>query len=469
MSKINRNDPCPCNSGKKYKHCCLAKANAYQIQLQEQHEALLHAVDWLMKHHEDEIDDALSDDFYNDPEDGRIQESIAALPDEIQLMVLICLHEWILADADLYIDETSVRASDLVLGSGGPLLTFNGRRHLEALAQSHLSLYEIREVINGKGLVLQDILNPEIPAVFVHEESASNQLVQWDMLGTRILTGTGENTLGGGVYPFDRRAALELAKVIAKTIEKERKRKNPVAPQRIITRCIISAWLVLITAPPSIPMFMDLQTGEPILFTTDTYTVADWNTLERVLRAQQDVDKEEDGDDTTWVRIEEVDEERYHSLARLRHLPSGELEVECRTVGRADTARTWLEGLAGAVLTCSGRSTMDPREQLLNKRQSGARSIKKVEETIQNELPLDVQKRIIHKYMAEHYASWVSMPIPALGGKTPMQAAKLKTGRPKVVELLKDIERSEARRAQETGIDAFDISFVWEQLGLTRG
>lgn len=26
MSKIGRNDPCPCGSGKKYKQCCMAKA-----------------------------------------------------------------------------------------------------------------------------------------------------------------------------------------------------------------------------------------------------------------------------------------------------------------------------------------------------------------------------------------------------------------------------------------------------------
>ena len=25
-SRVGRNDPCPCGSGKKYKHCCLAKA-----------------------------------------------------------------------------------------------------------------------------------------------------------------------------------------------------------------------------------------------------------------------------------------------------------------------------------------------------------------------------------------------------------------------------------------------------------
>ena len=28
--KIGRNDPCPCGSGKKYKHCCLGKEQAQQ-------------------------------------------------------------------------------------------------------------------------------------------------------------------------------------------------------------------------------------------------------------------------------------------------------------------------------------------------------------------------------------------------------------------------------------------------------
>jgi predicted Zn-dependent protease len=32
MSKIGRNSPCPCHSGKKYKHCCLTKDEAAQHQ-----------------------------------------------------------------------------------------------------------------------------------------------------------------------------------------------------------------------------------------------------------------------------------------------------------------------------------------------------------------------------------------------------------------------------------------------------
>ncbi len=27
MQRISRNDPCPCGSGKKFKHCCLGKQN----------------------------------------------------------------------------------------------------------------------------------------------------------------------------------------------------------------------------------------------------------------------------------------------------------------------------------------------------------------------------------------------------------------------------------------------------------
>lgn len=60
------------------------------------------------------------------------------------------------------------------------------------------------------------------------------------------------------------------------------------------------------------------------------------------------------------------------------------------------------------------------------------------------------------------------MQFPALNGKTPLQAAKLKTYRPRLVELLKQIEQGEANRAKDSGLPPFDIGFLWERLGLTR-
>lgn len=39
--------------------------------------------------------------------------------------------------------------------------------------------------------------------------------------------------------------------------------------------------------------------------------------------------------------------------------------------------------------------------------------------------------------MTNYYAGWVDQEIPALGGRTPRHAARLKTQRPKVAALLR--------------------------------
>ena len=138
------------------------------------------------------------------------------------------------------------------------------------------------------------------------------------------------------------------------------------------------------------------------------------------------------------------------------------LEVECRTQGRADAASKWLQKLAAPHISHVDRTSEDPREQL----QATARpaSVKKRK----HEVPQEIQQEIIDKYLAEHYENWPTMPLPVLNDKTPLQAAKLKTYRPQLVELLKHIERAEAKRARDSGLPAFDIGFLWERLGLGR-
>lgn len=464
MSKTGRNDSCPCGSGKKYKHCCLAKSDAEQMLFREQHEALICAVEWLMTEYPDEVETAQLYDFFGDHEDMALQDAVEELPEESMLMVIICLHEWLIGDAVLQLDEEPVRAVDLVLGKGGPLLTANGRRHLESLAESRLSLFEVQAVTSGRGMLVQDLLQPESPPVFVYEQRGSEVLVQWDILGARILPHPEGHSLGGGVYPIPRGAGSELVQGIQKIIKTLFKHKRTVGtPQEIATRCIIRAWLELMTAPQEMPQFMDQQTGEEILFVTDTYAVSSWSDLTIILATQQDIVQETDD---KWTRTEDIDEDRYRSLAHLERCESGELEVECRTRGRADTSRMWLESLANTVLTHTGRRTLNPRQAILSDSPSASRTPKKKKTESHDEIPLELQQQIIQQYKAEHYEKWISMPIPALNGKTPLQAVKLKTMRPKVIELLKQMERGEAKQAQQSGIPAFDIGFVRQLIGL---
>lgn len=61
MSKIGRNDPCPCGSGKKYKKCCLAKDEEHERQMTVVESALPPSV-------RDALD--RDDEFYQDKDSG---------------------------------------------------------------------------------------------------------------------------------------------------------------------------------------------------------------------------------------------------------------------------------------------------------------------------------------------------------------------------------------------------------------
>ncbi|WP_298273242.1 hypothetical protein [Geobacter sp.] len=79
-----------------------------------------------------------------------------------------------------------------------------------------------------------------------------------------------------------------------------------------------------------------------------------------------------------------------------------------------------------------------------------------------------MQRQIIHQHLAKHYETWLEIPLPALGGKSPLEAAADKRLRPAVIELLKSIDQLEARRIDQTGGEPFDVTFLWERLGLKR-
>jgi hypothetical protein len=80
-------------------------------------------------------------------------------------------------------------------------------------------------------------------------------------------------------------------------------------------------------------------------------------------------------------------------------------------------------------------------------------------------IPAEVERELILRMKAQHYARWPDDPLPALGGKTARQAVKTKSGRKAVVELIRDMEHGEAREAK-AGRPAFDFSALRKTLGL---
>ena len=453
MDKIGRNDPCPCGSGQKYKKCCLAKDGQFESRRREEEGAVQTALSWLEQNYPDEVGEAVHFNFMDEPDEERMN-AIESLSQQLDQAITINIGEWLLADAELDINGKDVFAKDLILGKGGPLLTAHGREWIQELGKRPLTLYEVREVIKGKGMVLADMVNPEQPPVQIREKAATDFLVPWDTFGARLVWQDDSFVMSGAVYPMERQTALDCLTDINSEIEYED--GDPFLVRYITTSTIIDYWLDSILQKKQLSELVDASTGDKILMTTDHYQVANWDELERILDVQDDVDGDRDDG---WNRFVELEDGRYRSRASLMPKESNILEVFCRTPKLADEARTWLQDIAGGAITYKIREVVDPRSE---KARNSAKPLP------EPDIPKEVQRQIIHQYLAKHYETWPEISLPALEGKSPFEAVKIKRLRPAVIELLKSIDQLEARRIDQTGGKPFDVSFLWERLGLKR-
>jgi hypothetical protein len=62
MKTLRRNDPCPCGSGKKYKHCCLKKEEAQAAS--DWRQAVPKALNSLMVKYPEALREAVDDVFF---------------------------------------------------------------------------------------------------------------------------------------------------------------------------------------------------------------------------------------------------------------------------------------------------------------------------------------------------------------------------------------------------------------------
>ena len=78
-------------------------------------------------------------------------------------------------------------------------------------------------------------------------------------------------------------------------------------------------------------------------------------------------------------------------------------------------------------------------------------------------IPPSEAGRLVREFKESHYAGWVDLPIPALGGETPREAVRTKEGKRQVDLLLKELENSESRLPEE---ERFDFTGLRKRLGL---
>lgn len=453
MAQIGRNEPCPCGSGKKYKKCCLAKNESAASRARGEESAIQIAIDWLFTKYPEEVNEVILAEFMGERDEQELN-AIEALPPQIGQVININVGEWLLTDAKLPLNGKNRRTIDLILGSKGPRLTSAGKEWLTEIGLRSMSLYEVRELKKGEGMLLADLVHTDQEPVWVLEKSASQNLLQWDIFGARLACKEGAMVLTGAVYPMERSQAQACLEEIRDEIADGKDDARPV--RQVVAWAIIDFWLESLVEERPLPNLIDAGSDEKIDLTTDRYQVLDWKTLQEGLAEQDDVDGDrEEG----WTRFLELEDGRMRSLAELTVGKGDTLEVFCRTLRLADETRAWLEELAGGAIVYKIRALVDPRS---------SKAMESIKPEPPSGIPMDVQRQVIHEYLLKHYETWPDIPLPILDGKSPLQAVKTKKGRKDVIELLKSTEQLEQQRTAQTGGEPMDIGFLWERLGIER-
>jgi hypothetical protein len=369
VSDTSRNAACPCGSGKKFKNCCLHRGSAGVTGELAAAGAAHLALEWLALTLPDKVATAIEQGFFRalGPKE---REAIEMLPSDVQTMIDINRSEWLLAEARLDVGEPGdtlpPRAMELVLGSGGPVLSTVQRRHLESLEAAPLRFYDVVESQPGSGLLLHDVLDPEGQPVSVRERTASRSLTQGDVLGARVLPEAEVFVLSGAIYYFNRPTADALREDLREALREARGRTrkplDPDAVRDLVTSNIVDAWLTQLAKPPEIPRLVDASTGETLMLVTDHYEVLDWDALARALAAEPDVE----GTRTRgWVRLDAADEGGGRTVLAINPgKRKDRLEPFARTLRRADEGREWLQRVAGESLRFLVRDIADPRTMM---------------------------------------------------------------------------------------------------------
>ncbi len=262
MTRIGRNAPCPCGSGKKVKHCCGERASLYPPSPGRP----LHLIDERL------VEDMLAfaknrfgRKWLTEAMQAYLLEEMEFEPEQLQFFAPWAVHHW-------RVDGRPVR--EWFLAEQGSRLTQAERDWLRAQASVVVTLWEIQEVRKGEGVVMKDRLGGQ--TCFVHEVTGSQTLRVWDTVLGRVVD-SGGVAVFCGLYPRTlpplRAAEVEWSAREILGARGERVPREELAREGMDLELIhlwMDAVLDLELAPLVMPSLTNTD-GDPLLLTTDHF------------------------------------------------------------------------------------------------------------------------------------------------------------------------------------------------------
>lgn len=454
LMSSSRNGACPCGSGRKYKHCCLAEdARAKRAS---------------------GFDDAVG---------RRIQDwSSTELKEELSA----ALEEFVGADRTMDDDDLQIFAAwfhnDRELSGGGtPAERYAARDDLpdderaaaSRIASARFGVHRVLSVEPGSSLLLEDIVRGTRTGA--RSPNVSREAVRWDILLGRVMEGDPPSLWGPTRFlrPCDEPELLaELKRLAGASGE----RPGEVEMSRALRghalelmRFRPQSWSV----PPS---FFTLE-GDRVAHGSATWRVRDLPAAQDRLRAlgglrpgepiEIDItvprealvrDRPELPRGAIVLEAGAIDDLDAVPVATVR-LEGRHLRVEAMSEQRLDRAIEVVELDFGDLAEFSDRALV-PIEQLLDE----FRSAPPPADAAPPDLTPADERRLVGGFMTDRMRRWLDEPRPQLDGLTPRQAAAGERCA-EVIRLVRGIENG-AERARRRGQPFADLAWLRDELGL---
>jgi hypothetical protein len=462
--KTSRNDPCPCGSGKKYKHCCLTSGSlsimgsvSHDTPWGRQRDASDRITPELLRLATREFGDLLLE-AWKDFNQSDIVESIKEYPYEEGIFNPYLIFDW---DPDPPVRRKGSKPmAGAVLQSyldknASPLSQLEMQLLAQAISRP-ISFYEVVRSVPGRGAVLRDLLIGE--ELEVEEHSASQKMRPGDLTYGQIWILPEVATLGRLaplIIPPGRK--VEIVTLRAKLRRKIAKQNRELTAADLVryTDEIRTVYLDIRDAMRRPPQFANTD-GDPFVFHTLTFRIGSAQVAFDALASLasgMDLTKEELLDsaelnrDGSLQSVEIPWSKKGNKLHKtwdntiLGHLKiTGQsLVAEVNSANRAKKIREEIEQRLGLHATHLGTTTQTPEEAIKKRDKSGKTAPRKIEA---DDPPLDPEEsKEFAAQMQKEVEAWVHKKIPALGGRTPLQAVDDLDGREIVEALLLGWER----------------------------
>lgn len=334
-------------------------------------------------------------------------------------------------------------------------LSLDEHKVLTMMKNSCISLYEVQEVMPGKGILLKDlVLGGEYD---VREKMATESINRWDIFAARLLHVDNKYIMSGCVYPYVIQEKESILADINSNYEDYRQDYPDAAMDEYLkqnSEDFNFYWYDLIQN--STPLELYTPSGEPLIFAKAIFDLHDKEAVMAGLSEIEGIELEDDN----FIWFDKKNEEGNATVLGWFTIRDNQLILRCNSQQRCETGTAIiLEKLSG-FLSHVGDTYQDPMETIESDTDES-------QEHSTDKIPLEVEQELYTKFIQQHYDKWLDDQLPALDGMTPIQAIRTEEGREKVIDLLKSIENIEERNKKEAR-PYCDLSWMWNRLGIEK-